>query len=208
MRRRAVRRLLVGAVLLALMVGCTEGRSGRPTGDVSITATPDAALMDVPVAVTVSGLRPGAAVTVGASATDSEGVRWASKADFAAGEDGAVSLDQAPTGGSYSGAHPMGLFTTMTPQSRTERTAFFAGGGYPVVLEVSVGGRQVAATTVRRQSDSDVGVRERVLRLGETGVHGQADHARRGIDGGAAALAAAARAGGVVGPLPATAGRR
>lgn len=183
MRRRAVRRLLGGAILLALVVGCVGGRSDGPPGDVSIVATPDTALMDVPVAVTVSGLRPGAAVTVATSATDDEGVRWSSRADFAAGEDGTVSLDQAPTGGSYSGAHPMGLFTTMTPQSRTERTAFIAGGGYPVVLEVSVGNRPVAATRVRRQSDSEAGVRERVLRPDEDGVYGTlflpADTSRR-----------------------------
>jgi dienelactone hydrolase len=52
-----------------------------------------------------------------------------------------------------------------------------------VALAVSTGGRQVAATTVRRQAAADVGVRARVLRPAEDGVHGTlflpADTSRR-----------------------------
>ena len=167
-----MRRGLVGLLVAALTAGCTGGGPDRAAGPLSIAATPATAPMDVPVAVTVSGLRPGEAVTLGASATDRNGVRWSSRAEFVAGPDGTVSADRAPTGGSWSGPHPMGLFTTMTPDRPAGGTVFVVPGGYPVTLTASAAGRQPAATTVRRQAAADVGVRTRVLRPATDGVYG------------------------------------
>ena len=160
---------LVGVAL----TGCTGGAPDRSPDTVSIKAAPQTALYDVPVSVTVSGLGSGADVTVSSSVTDASGVPWSAHAAFRAADDGTVSLDRAPTSGSYSGADPMGLFTAMTPGRATDET-FPAPGttGQSVHLRVTVGGKQVAATTVQRQSAAAVGVRSRRLEVASTGVRG------------------------------------
>ena len=110
-----------------VLAACTGGGSDEAPGSAAIRATPRTALMDVPVQVSVTGLRPGSTVTVSAETTDGGGVRWSSRVDLAADANGTASLDRAPTGGSYTGAEPMGLFTTMTPDKPLEQPVLHAG---------------------------------------------------------------------------------
>ena len=160
------------AVAAALaLAGCTGGGSDEAPDSVTITASPGTALMDVPERVSVTGLRPGSTVTVSAEATDRDGVRWSSRVDLGADANGTASLDRAPTGGSYTGAHPMGLFTTMTPDKQLDSPYYtFAGPDYRVTLKATAGGRQLASTTVVRQAAAAVGVRGRPLDR-STGLH-------------------------------------
>src|SRR5215470_8626693 len=99
--------ILVGVVLAAGAAACT---SDERVDHASITVSPAIAPMDQPVRVSVAGLRADHPATVTATAKDVVGVTWSSSAQFRAGGDGTLSLDQAPVGGSYSGANPMGLF--------------------------------------------------------------------------------------------------
>lgn len=135
-----------------------------------MTVSPASALMDVPVAVTVTGLPAGARTTVTASATDTAGVPWTSSADFAADADGRVSLAQKPLSG-YPGADPMGLFELMTP-ARGSAVFFAAGRTLDVTLRASVAGKVVAEATAHRRGPVDTGVRSRDLRPAADGVYG------------------------------------
>jgi acetyl esterase/lipase len=162
------RRCVVVLLLATALSGCT-----RDSGPVTLTVDPQTALMDVPVVTTVTGLDGGAAVTVEADAVDADGVRWTSTADLTADGDGTVSLDRPSTGGSYTGAHAMGLLTTMTPQGATTKTYIAPPGDtQPVTLHVRTGDQEVASTTVQRQTGLAAGVRTRVFRPATSGLYG------------------------------------
>jgi len=162
--------MLVSVVLAVGVAGCT---SGGQVDDASITVSPAIALMDQPVRVSVAGLRADQPATVTATATDVVGVTWSSSAEFRASGDGTLSLDQAPVGGSYSGASPMGLFQFMAPDD--PRPLGFGeplSGTFVVRLEVKVDGRTVATATATRRSPQAVGVTTKKLTVAADGVYG------------------------------------
>ena len=163
--------MLVGVVLAAGVTGCTSGDRG--VDDASISVSPAIALMDQPVRVSVAGLGAGRTATVTATAKDVVGVTWSSSAEFRASGNGTLSLDQAPVGGSYSGANPMGLFQFMAPDD--PRPLGFGAplsGSYGVRLEVRVDGRTVATATATRRSPQAVGVTTTKLTVAADGVYG------------------------------------
>ena len=82
--------LLVAAAGLA---GCTRG-GDRDRVQGSISVSPQAALVDQPVVVTVRGLPAGARTTFTARASDTEGISWSATARFKATWAGEVSLGQ------------------------------------------------------------------------------------------------------------------
>jgi acetyl esterase/lipase len=166
-----VRSRLIGLVVAAIVLtGCTGGG-----GDVHavISARPASAVFDRPVSISVSGLPKGARTTVTASATDADGIRWSSSAEFTAGADGTVSLDRAPMSGSYSGANPMGLLQSMTPPAGSTQTAFaLRRDGYDVTLQASVDGKAVASSEVRRLAPTATGVTTHEFRVPADGIYG------------------------------------
>ncbi|XP_048208409.1 acyl-coenzyme A amino acid N-acyltransferase 2-like [Perognathus longimembris pacificus] len=82
-----------------------------------LTATPESALADEPVAIHVSGLPPSQVVTLKATLTDEKGQLFQSRAFYRANEAGQVDLERAPSlGGDYVGIHPMGLFWSLKPK--------------------------------------------------------------------------------------------
>jgi dienelactone hydrolase len=170
-----VRQIPVMVVLLvaaAGLAGCTRG-GDRDRVQASISVSPQAALVDQPVAVTVQGLPAGARTTLTASARDTGGITWSATAQFKATSAGKVSLGQPSLGGSYTGVNPMGLFTLMAPPPGSAPDWFlYPPAGYDVTLQASVGGRVAATATVRRQSPVVVGVAERRLRPANGGVYG------------------------------------
>ncbi len=162
--------MLVSVALAAGVTGCT---SGDRMDDASIAVSPAIALMDQPVRVSMAGLGTDRPATVTATAKDVVGVTWSSSAEFQASGDGTLSLDQAPVGGSYSGANPMGLFQFMGPDD--PRPLGFGSplsGTYVVRLEVKVDGRTVATATATRRSPQAVGVTTKKLTVPADGVYG------------------------------------
>ncbi len=146
----------------------------RPSAAASatITITPASALMDEPVAVTITGVAPGAAVTVTASTSDATHVHWVSTAQFTATSSGTVSLDQPPdTGSSYVGSNPMGLFQAMSPVASSATAFFTPVSGYPVRLQASVAGRTVATATTQRLGTASTGVTPTPETVAASGVH-------------------------------------
>jgi len=81
-------------------------------------------LIDEPIPIVVSGLRPGAKVTVRLESANKTGRRYASSASFVADEQGRVDLARtAPVSGSYEGADAMGLFWSAKPDSTSGRSS-------------------------------------------------------------------------------------
>jgi dienelactone hydrolase len=165
-------------VLIALLVavaglaGCTGG--DRAEVQASMSVSPQTALVDQAVTVSVGGLPAGAKTTVTAKATDAGGTTWSASAQFEATSAGEVSLGQPSLGGSYSGVNPMGLFTLMAPPTGSEAAAFIqAEAGYDVDLQATVGGRVAATATVRRQGPAAAGVVEKQLRPASGGIYGK-----------------------------------
>jgi Acyl-CoA thioester hydrolase/BAAT N-terminal region len=117
-------------------------------------------LIDQPVRVSITGL--------------SAGVTWSASADFRASDAGALSLDQAPTGGAYTGVNPMGLFERMTP-GNPGSAAFAqpAAGTYGITLRARVGGRTAATAVATRETPQAAGVTATELRVPADGVYGR-----------------------------------
>lgn len=171
-QRRQVRVL---AVLVAAVAALVALRAGlRDPVGVSMSVSPQAALLDQPVTVAVHGLPAGVRTTVTATAEDRGGTTWSASAKFEATSAGVVSLDQPSLGGSYSGVNPMGLFVFMSPDpSDPENTVFLnPDAGYDVTLQATVGRRVVATATARRQTPAAVGVVEKQLRPADGGIYG------------------------------------
>jgi dienelactone hydrolase len=163
-------RILVAAILVcAGLSGCTGSRD-EPA---SITVSPGTALIDQPVRVSVKGLPARAKTTVTATAEDFAGVTWSASAEFRASDGGVVSLDQAPTGGDYTGANPMGLFQFMKPGDPDATDFITPAGSYGVTLQAEAGGKTVATAVATRQMPLAAGVMVRELRVPADGVYGR-----------------------------------
>jgi dienelactone hydrolase len=164
--------LAVLAVAGAGLAGCTGDGAAV---DASMSVTPAAALLDVPVTVSVRGLPAGTRTTVTAQATDARGTHWSASAEFQATAAGAVSLEQPALAGSYTGANPMGLFQLMAPPaSDTTHVAFEqpVSEGYDVILNADVDGKVVSTGRVHRQTPAETGVTSKELRVSGDGVYG------------------------------------
>jgi len=170
-RVRPIPVLLVLLVAAAGLAGCTRG-GDQDQVQASISVSPQPAVVDQPVSVTVRGLPAGARTTLTAKATDTDGITWSATAQVKATSAGEVSLGQPSLGGSYTGVNPMGLLTLMTPPPGSTAAAFLHGpAGYDVQLEASVSGRVAATATVRRQGPLAVGVVEKQLRPAKGGIY-------------------------------------
>lgn len=83
-----------------------------------IEITPAAVLLDQTPSIRVTGLAPGASITLQADLTDGAGHTWSSSADFTADAHGVVDLaQQAPSAGSYRTVSAAGLIWSMRPLS-------------------------------------------------------------------------------------------
>lgn len=110
--------------------------------------TPERPCLDTVLRISLHGLPPGSEVTLRACQADPHGRLWQSAAAFTTAADGTVDLARdAPVGGSYRHADPMGLVWSMTPAGAVaaEPTGVLA----PARLDMTatVGGVQVAAAS-------------------------------------------------------------
>jgi dienelactone hydrolase len=152
------------------LVGCDRASPST----VTIAVDRPTALVDEPVRVTISGLRPGAAVVVSAESDDGVDVRWRSEVTVTADPNGVVDLSRAAaTSGSYPGIDGMGLFSFMEPvgADADESAYFMELDGWEVRLAVAVDGAEVARTTVRRVMRADT-VTQRWLTIEDDAIVG------------------------------------
>jgi len=122
--------------------------------------------------------------TVTATAKDAAGVTWSATADFRASGGGALSLDQAPTGGACTGANPMGLFVFMAPDDPDAVDFSSPAGSYGVTLQAKVGGETVATAVATRQPPLAAKVTARELRVPADGLYGRVFRPRASRPGG------------------------
>ena len=146
--------IIVVAVTLAAaaIAACAAAPPARQVPRFAVS--PLQGLADGSFVLRATGLRPGAIVTVQASAVDATGLSWISSASYRADHTGAFSTSSAAAvQGSYGGVDPAGLLWSMRPANGTDpRLAFFvpSAGGWTVTLRIVTGHRQVAEASVRR----------------------------------------------------------
>ena len=119
-----------------------------------IAVAPARALVDQPVAITVSGVIPGQRVTVRAQMDLAE-MSWEAQATFAAAADGTVDVTtQAPVAGAYTEVDPMGLFWAMDVRGPAGGPPHPPGRpGEPDIVmtfTAETEGRLIATTTLER----------------------------------------------------------
>jgi dienelactone hydrolase len=128
---------------------------GRP----KLEVTPEKALADVPVNISVSNLKAHERITIKASCRFGDNSIWASSAVFEANDKGIVDVaTQAPISGSYQGIDSMGLFWAMVP---TEKITPAPMHTHEVLISVAAHDKILAQKTISRLSASpDVHQRE------------------------------------------------
>jgi dienelactone hydrolase len=137
--------------VLALGCGCSSGQGA--VLHVRLDAGPPDASLVAPIHITMSGLPPGAQVTVRARARDYAGRPWQSAAQFRASSRGTLNLaTTVPAAGSYHVADAAGLLWSLSPAfSASPQTQFFPNyAGFTVTLQVITDGRVQATSTLRR----------------------------------------------------------
>jgi dienelactone hydrolase len=157
---RAVTLAALGVCLLVL--AAAAGASG--TARVAVTITPRDVLIDQPVSITVSGLRPRSTVTLTATTRSQPGNLWKATGTFRADANGRVIVSRSPSlAGTYRGRDGMGLFWSMHWGSNVD----IAMGPSPVStvrIVASSGGRRLATGSfTRRTQTADVKVRATTL---------------------------------------------
>jgi len=137
----------VSVALAALVAGSTllGAPATHARESAKLVVSPARALVDEPVDVRVTGLRPRRKVTLVASARDRLGKGWRSRLVFTADRRGAV--------GTHSN---MKLFWSMRPTKPSEPPAPFAfsHGDMPVLIRAQVGGHTVASGTLVRRAEA------------------------------------------------------
>lgn len=93
-----------------------------------IIITPERALIDEPIEISVTNLKPHAHITIEATCKNKDNDAWKSYAIFQANDKGVVNVaQQAPISGSYTGIDPMGLLWSMRPTSKDpEKNTFLS----------------------------------------------------------------------------------
>lgn len=185
-----------GALIAAAWwaTGSLAACSQPQTQQVRISVDKPAALIDAPLAITVSGVAPGHQVTIRATSIDADKRPYESAASFTANSAGRLDLrTAAPVSGSYGAVDPMGLFWSLQPPPRPDKlepaefTFASAGQSMMVKLAVVVEGRSVAEENITRLYMAN-GVKERAIRPDTDGFYGEYFEPRPGTSRGSAVL--------------------
>jgi dienelactone hydrolase len=155
---------LTAIVLAACALALSSAAGAAGVGRVVLTVTPREVLVDQPVAIAVSGLRPRATVTLTATTRSARGNLWTSTATFRADANGRVVVSRSPSlSGSYRGRDGMGLFWSMRWNSCAD-CALAPAPVSPVRIVASQSGRTLAtASFTRRTETSGVTIRNTTL---------------------------------------------
>ncbi|MFI1889584.1 acyl-CoA thioesterase/bile acid-CoA:amino acid N-acyltransferase family protein [Streptomyces jumonjinensis] len=170
---------LLGLLVVVMAAsGCTE-ETDRADGPAVIGVDKATALVDEPVRIRITGLRPGEKVTVTSEAEDSGGSLWSGKAAFTADGKGAVDLTRdRPRSGTYRQADGMGLFWSMVPMTgEPEESNFATGdprehGSYTVRIAARAKGRPAVERELTRSLRAE-GVREQRFTVARDKVAGR-----------------------------------
>lgn len=162
---------LLSALAIAVCIAaCGGGSSARPR----LTVDPAASVEDQPIHIRVRGLSPHETVSLELASTDAKGVRWVSRAKFAASASGVVDpARSAPRSGAYTGVWSMGLLSMMQPIGKAPAGAYFwRNRPMRFALTVKVGDKALVSTTFMRRF-SRRALRTRSESLSRAGFVGQ-----------------------------------
>ena len=132
-------------------------------GDAVLDATPQQALVDEPIAVTMHGLAPGSTVALTATNVDLAGNVWRSTASFRADASGRIdTASAAPVAGDYAGVDADGLIWSMrfSTEGATPDIYVPPPGASAVAIEAATDGVTLTKTLVRRSGAAGVSVRD------------------------------------------------
>lgn len=145
-----------------LCAAAAPGASGGPSLDV----TPAGAVIDAPFDVKLTGVAPGARVTIRVTRRTEEGAPWTTVGVYRADAAGLVDAARfASIGGSYRGVSPHGLLCSALPVEPEALDAYIAArtrdpslpaffpdtlGRTPIEVTASIGGTVVASATAWR----------------------------------------------------------
>jgi dienelactone hydrolase len=163
-KRGAVARAITLAVLGASSLVLASAVGASEAARVVLTVTPRDVLIDEPVSITVSGLRPRSTVTLTATSTSALGNLWKATGAYRADANGKVVVARSPSlAGSYRGRDRMGIFWSMRWGSHVD-VAMLPSPVSTVRISASSAGRtQVTASLTRRTQTSDLTVRMTTL---------------------------------------------
>ena len=119
----------------------------------TIEASPQSALVDEPTRIQLRGFAPRQTVILRAKTVDHAGKAWASYATFQTDAQGSIDVStQKPLSGTYQNVDAMGLFWSMLPVNKKQKTPFVHTTQQPLMIEVvaEVEGIAVATTQVTR----------------------------------------------------------
>jgi len=125
------------------------------SSSITLTISPESAVLDVPLEIYVAGLSAGTSATLHASHTDENGTEWTSSAVYVADADGRIDLQKtAPKSAPYDNADPMGLIWSMTPADEDKKYDMLLRSPelapMMVTFSVIVNDETVASQTVER----------------------------------------------------------
>ena len=156
-------RLSIGFSILLIIGGVAPNEV--LSNSQAIQVSPERALVDVPLTISVTGLEPQQPITLQASVTDVSQVVWSAQANFVADDNGTLDLKQsAPVSGSYTGADPMGLVWSMTPEGDKNKYTWPAfADPFIITFKASINGKVIATSQAERTCIAD-NVRREVVR--------------------------------------------
>lgn len=160
------------ASVLFVGAGCQSGTAAHP----QLAVDHPTALMDVPLAVSVEGVQPGASVTLQARAVSGTGTTWTSSATFTADSRGRVDLAHARPlpSSSYSGADPMGLLWSLAAQrGSTSPITVPTIAPDPERLTLTASSDGAATSTTVTRLTMGPGVTERQITVADQGLFGR-----------------------------------
>lgn len=175
---RRIAALAIGVVLFTTGLLVKPAPAISRPGHVALAVGPHDVLVDQPVTIRVSGVRPRSLVTIRATTESVPGKRWLSTGVFRADATGVVVVaSSASLGGTYRGRHGMGLFWSMRlvgSHLPLEFQGMFPAGLASVTtvrFSASQSGRTLARATLIRRTAAP-GVVERKTTLARDGFVG------------------------------------
>lgn len=147
------RRTAVALVAVALVAGCTHGKTtGASTVSISVM---DHTAIDEPLNITVSGVSAGKLVTLELTSTDSRSIPWKAAATFRSPTSGPLDTRLvAPESGDYTGVDGMGLVEAMAPTRHTDALGYFWDHEMAFRLRAIVGKTELASVTFGRRLEA------------------------------------------------------
>jgi dienelactone hydrolase len=159
--------------LVAATLACSDGGEqdadhdgAEPAGEVTVVVTPDVALADEPLSVTVEGLPADTEATLTVSSTDDAGRRWTDEAELRVDSDGTVDPDDATRA-------TTDLLATLQPDDDEDEDGLYQWSRDERTFTVEVRGADGArGSSEIERSIVDEGVQDRATTLEDEGFVG------------------------------------